>query len=97
MEVLSTVLQKEAQVLELAYPSVIGFQTKFIGNWTVLHIMSGNLYQLGLTQNNCSLNSFSDIKFIGNWTVLQIMSGDLGYQLGLTQNNYTFNSEVSQQ
>ena len=48
--------------------------------------MSGDLGQLGLTQNNCSLNSFSDIKFIGDWTVLQIMSGDLG-QLGLTQNN----------
>ena len=57
MEVLSTVLQKEAQVLELAYPSVIGFQTKFIGNWSVLQIMSGDLGSLGLTQNNCSLNS----------------------------------------
>ena len=53
--------------------------------------MFGDLGQLGLTQNNCSLNSFSDIMFIGNWTVLQIMSGDLG-QLGLTQNNCSLNS-----
>ena len=35
--------------------SVTGFSIKFIGNWTVLQIMSGDL---GLTQNNCSLNSF---------------------------------------
>ena len=40
--------------------------------------MSGDLGWLGITQNNCSLNSFSDIKFLGDWTVLQIMSGDLG-------------------
>ena len=33
----------------------------FIGNWTVLQIMSGDLGELGLTQNNCSLDSFSDI------------------------------------
>ena len=38
--------------------SVTGFSIKFIGDWTVLQIMSGDLGQLGLTQNNCSLYSF---------------------------------------
>ena len=56
--------------------------------------MSGDLGQLGLTQNNCSLHSFSDIKLIGNWTVLQIMSGDLG-QLGLTQDNCSLNCSLT--
>ena len=30
---------------------------KFIGDWTVLQIMSGDLGQLGFIQNNRSLNS----------------------------------------
>ena len=38
--------------------SVTGFSIKFIGDWTVLQIMSEDLGELGLTQHNCSLNSF---------------------------------------
>ena len=37
--------------------SVTGFSIKFIVDWTVLQIMSGELGLLGLFQNNCSLNS----------------------------------------
>ena len=37
--------------------SVTGFSIKFIGDWTVLQIMYDDLGLLGLTQNNCSLNS----------------------------------------
>ena len=48
----------DAEMGRLSPPeSVTGFKIKFIGDWTVLQIVSGDLGLLGLTQNNCSLNS----------------------------------------